>query len=182
MHLSTHTAQIIDIAIATATASWLSPGEAPSRVHCSTKNLTQRFVQLAVRNSWLSSLLASLAWVMGHRSLHLATAPQRFASRWVRFLVQQRSQKAGCRVFAKAGCHPKTRQDVAVYLCAHKNIVSLLSLTLSGCHQAASHRPAERRCRHVERETGLEPATTCLEGRVSHSHRSFAANWLYWLV
>ncbi len=83
MLLSTHTAQIIDIAIATATASWLSPGEAPSRVHCSTKNLTKRFVQLAVRNSWLSSPLASLAWVMGHRSLHLATAPQRFAADWL---------------------------------------------------------------------------------------------------
>jgi hypothetical protein len=47
-------------------------------VHCSTKNLTRRCVQLAVKNSWLPSLLASLARVMVHGSLHLATAPQKF--------------------------------------------------------------------------------------------------------
>ena len=33
-----------------------------------------------------------------------------------------------------------------------------------------------------ERETGLEPATACLEGRVSRNRRSFAMNWLNWLV
>ena len=42
------------------------------------KKRTQRFVQLAIRNSWLSSLLASLARVMGHESFHLATTLQRF--------------------------------------------------------------------------------------------------------
>jgi hypothetical protein len=36
------------------------------QLHCSTKNLTRRCVQLAVRNSWLPSLLARLAQVMGH--------------------------------------------------------------------------------------------------------------------
>ena len=44
------------------------------------KKRTQRFVQLAIRNSWLSSLLASLAQVMGHESFHLATTLQRFAA------------------------------------------------------------------------------------------------------
>ncbi len=59
------------------------------------------------------------------------------------------------------------RQDVAVRVCAHKNTVSLLSLTLPGCRQAAS-RPACRETMYkVERETGLEPATACLEGRNS---------------
>ena len=33
-----------------------------------------------------------------------------------------------------------------------------------------------------ERETGLEPATACLEGRVSQDHRQIAMNWLNWLV
>src|SRR5712692_6013807 len=47
-------------------------------VHCSTQNLTRRRIQLADRESWLSSLSAKLARVMGHGSLHLATAPQRF--------------------------------------------------------------------------------------------------------
>ena len=47
-------------------------------LHCPTKNPTRRFVQLAVRTSWLPSLLASLTRVMVHGSLHLAIAPQRF--------------------------------------------------------------------------------------------------------
>src|SRR5260221_1715198 len=48
-------------------------------VHCSTKNLTRRCVQLAVRNSWLSSLLASLARMMGHCS-------SKVCNRWARIL------------------------------------------------------------------------------------------------
>jgi len=47
-------------------------------LHCSTQNLTRRRVQLADRESRLSSLLAKLARVMSHRSLLLATAPQMF--------------------------------------------------------------------------------------------------------
>ena len=50
-------------------------------VHCSTKNLTRRFVQQASRNSWLSSLQASLARAMVYEALLLVTAPQRCASR-----------------------------------------------------------------------------------------------------
>src|SRR6266566_6269173 len=30
--------------------------------------------------------------------------------------------------------------------------------------------------------SALEPATACLEGRVSQDRRPFAMNWLYWLV
>ena len=40
----------------------------------------RRFVQQAVRKSWLLSLLARLARVMGHGSLLLAIAPQRLAA------------------------------------------------------------------------------------------------------
>jgi len=47
-------------------------------MHCSTKNLTRRSVQLAVRNSWLSSLLAKLTQAIVHGSLLLAIAPPRF--------------------------------------------------------------------------------------------------------
>ena len=49
------------------------------------------------------------------------------------------------------------RQDVAVRVCVHKNTVSLLSLTLPGCHQAASHRPAERRCTWWSGRRGSNP-------------------------
>ena len=45
---------------------------------------------------------------------------------------------------------------------------------------------SRRACREtvysVERETGLEPATACLEGRVSQNRRQLAMNWLNWLV
>jgi hypothetical protein len=50
-------------------------------VHYSTQNLTRQRIQLADRESWLSSLLAKLARVMGHGSLHLATTRQRFPRR-----------------------------------------------------------------------------------------------------
>jgi hypothetical protein len=43
--------------------SWQSDNfcqDARKMLHCSTKNLTRRFVQLAVKKSWLPSLLASL--------------------------------------------------------------------------------------------------------------------------
>jgi len=47
-------------------------------MHCFTKNLPWRFVQLAIKNSCLPSLLARREWAMGHGSLHLATDPQTF--------------------------------------------------------------------------------------------------------
>ncbi len=47
----------------------------------------------------------------------------------------------------EAGCRLKTRQDVAARLLTHKNIVPLLTITLPGCRQAASDRPAKRRCK-----------------------------------
>jgi hypothetical protein len=30
--------------------------------------------------------------------------------------------------------------------------------------------------------SGCQPATACLQGRLLHSRRTFAMNWLYWLV
>ena len=63
------------------------------------------------------------------------------------------SCETGCRMFAKAGghapneagCHPKTRQGVAVHVCAHKNTVSLLAVSLPSCRHAAYDRLAQRR-------------------------------------
>jgi hypothetical protein len=103
--------------------------------------------------------------------------------------VRQCGQKAGCRVLAKAGCHPKTRQDVAVHVSVHKNTVSLLSLTLPGCRQAACDRPAQRRSIRWSGRRGSNPrqpawkaggrkitaclaqtaATGCLTGALSFS-------------
>src|ERR1700730_1274138 len=50
------------------------------QLQCATKNRTRWCVPLAVRNSWVPSLLASLARVMVHGSLLFANAPQRFAA------------------------------------------------------------------------------------------------------
>src|SRR5579859_5926474 len=97
-------------------------------MHCSTKNLTHRCVQLAVRISWLSSLLARLAQVMPHGSLPLAIAPQRFASRWVRFLVEQCNRER--QMFAS----PR-RLVVTEHVCAKNNSVSLLAVTPLACLQ-----------------------------------------------
>jgi hypothetical protein len=65
------------------------------------------------------------------------------------------SQRARSQILAEA-MHT-LRQDVAVHLCAHKNIVSLLSLMLPGCHQAASRRTAERRCKIGSGRRGSNP-------------------------
>jgi hypothetical protein len=54
-------------------------------------------------------------------------------------------QKAGCRVHAKAECHPKLRQDVAGRLVTQKKTASLLAVSAPGCRQAASDRLAQRR-------------------------------------
>jgi hypothetical protein len=67
-------------------------------VHCLTKNLPRRLAQLAVRNSWLDSLLTKLAGAMIHGSLPLAIAPQRFP---VERLVFSAFLAAGCG-FARA--------------------------------------------------------------------------------
>ena len=58
---------------------------------------------------------------------------------------------------AKAGCHPKTRQDVAVHVFAHINTVSLLAVSLPGCHQAACDRPAQRRSIRGSGRRGSNP-------------------------
>ncbi len=50
-----------------------------------------------------------------------------------------------------------SRQDVAVSLCTNKNIVSLLSQTLPGCHQAACNWLAERRCKRWSGRWGSNP-------------------------
>lgn len=40
-------------------------------------------------------------------------------------------------------CHMKTRQDVAVHRFVHKNIAFLLTESLTGCRQTASHCPVQ---------------------------------------
>jgi hypothetical protein len=55
------------------------------------------------------------------------------------------AQRAGCRELPKAGGHAKSRQGVAARLFAHGKTVSLLAVSLPGCSQAASDRPAQRR-------------------------------------
>ena len=73
---------------------------------------------------------------------------------------------------------PKTRQGVVVLFFAHKNTVSLLSLhrlVATNWLQKGLHRDGLS----VEQETGLEPATACLEGRVSRDHRSLGIDWLW---
>ena len=57
------------------------------------QNLPRRLAQLAVRNSWLDSLLTKLAGAMIHGSLPLAIAPQRFP---VERLVFSAFLAAGC--------------------------------------------------------------------------------------
>ena len=65
------------------------------RLHCSSRNLPRRSVQLEVRNFWLPSLLASLARVMGHQSPLLATAPQTFPRRVGSYLAHAAALACG---------------------------------------------------------------------------------------
>jgi hypothetical protein len=54
-----------------------------------------------------------------------------------------------------------------VHIFAKNNSVSLLAVSSPVCLQTACRQPAKRLVVSVERETGLEPATACLEGRNS---------------
>jgi len=76
----------------------------------------------------------------------------------------------------EAGVRLYSRQVVAEHVRAKNNSVSLLAVTPLACLQTACRQPAKRLVVSRERETGLEPATACLEGRVSRNRRSFAMN------
>ena len=67
----------------------------------------------------------------------------------------------------EAGVRLTSRQVVAERVCAKNNSVSLLAATPLACLQTACRQPAKRLVVSRERETGLEPATACLEGRNS---------------
>src|SRR5690348_18292505 len=66
----------------------------------------------------------------------------------------------------EAGVRSHSRQVVAERICAKNNSVSLLAATPLACLQTPCRQPAKRLVVSRERETGLEPATACLEGRV----------------
>jgi hypothetical protein len=70
------------------------------------------------------------------------------------------------------------RQVVTGHVFAKNNSVSLLAITPLACLQTACRQPAKRLVVPWERETGFEPATACLEGRVSQDRRSFGIDRL----
>ncbi len=89
---------------------------------------------------------------------------------------------AGCYAFSEAGCHctrgrfsrtdvgrclPKTGAGFHFTLFCQKHNVPLHIPSPSGCSQTASQGPVKRQSIGKKRETGLEPATACLEGRNS---------------
>jgi len=80
--------------------------------------------------------------------------------------------------WGKADVRPHSRQVVTEHVCAKNNSVSLLAVTPFACLQTACRQPAKRLVVSRERETGLEPATACLEGRMLQYRRSLAVEWL----
>src|SRR5258706_15284795 len=58
---------------------------------------------------------------------------------------------------AKAGCHLKMRQDVAVPLFAHHKTACLLTLSPLACHEAASGEPVKRRFMRWSGRRGSNP-------------------------
>ena len=65
-----------------------------------------------------------------------------------------------------------SRQVVTEHIRAKNNSISLLAVTPLACLQTVCRQPAKRLVVSRERETGLEPATACLEGRGSQDRRS----------
>jgi hypothetical protein len=91
---------------------------------------------------------------------------------------EQMYDEAGCYVLSEAGCHetrgrclPKTGAGVhdTLFYSKQKRLLTfsftawLSSDSLGGACKETVHKE--------ERETGLEPATACLEGRVVLNHR-----------
>src|SRR6266566_2327924 len=81
---------------------------------------------------------------------------------------RKRGKNPTCRYdFSCRNACPTSRQVVAERTFAKNNDVSLLAVTPFACLQTDSTGPAKRLVVSGERETGLEPATACLEGRNS---------------
>ncbi len=72
------------------------------------------------------------------------------------------------------------RQVVTGHVFAKNNSVSLLAVSPLVCLQTACSRPAKRLVVPMERETGLEPATACLEGRNSTTELLPLIDFLSW--
>jgi hypothetical protein len=53
--------------------------------------------------------------------------------------------RAGMRSTGEAGCHPKSRQDVAAHLLTQHKTVCLLTLSPPACREAACREPVKRR-------------------------------------
>jgi hypothetical protein len=116
-----------------------------------------------------SSILASFGLLVGQERDNRAARGER--GRMLRKCEGRTSRAPGQDVASSrrqdvtrvgAGRHPTLRQDVAVRLCAHKNTVSLLSLTLPGCHRAAFSRLAERRCKNGSGRRGSNQESSLL--------------------
>src|SRR6266700_8060733 len=79
--------------------------------------------------------------------------------------------KAGCRVFCEAGCRCAPFCTIKHRLPAYLFTAWLFPTGVkSACKETMYFE---------ERETGLEPATACLEGRVSQDRRSPGMKWLW---
>src|SRR6266487_5694749 len=79
--------------------------------------------------------------------------------------------KAGCRVFWEAGCR-------CTHYCTtkHRPLACLFTARLVPTGVKSASRETMY---YLERETGLEPATACLEGRWSQNHRPLPVKWLW---
>jgi hypothetical protein len=94
--------------------------------------------------------------------------------------------EAGCHTLAEAGRHVhrgrRSRENEAGCRCTPCDTYKHRPLAY---HNAAWLSPGgfSPACKEtmyiVERETGREPATACLEGRVSHDHRLFGIDRLW---
>src|SRR5437588_2542365 len=92
---------------------------------------------------------------------------------------RKRGKNPTCRYdFSCRNACPTSRQVVAERTFAKNNDVSLLAVTPFACLQTDSTGPAKRLVVSGERETGLEPATACLEGSLSQVRRTLAINRL----
>src|SRR6266566_4281015 len=93
---------------------------------------------------------------------------------------RKRGKNPTCRYdFSCRNACPTSRQVVAERTFAKNNDVSLLAVTPFACLQTDSTGPAKRLVVSGERETGLEPATACLEGMWSQDRRPLAMKWLW---
>ena len=107
----------------------------------------------------------------------LLNMPKILCDLWSLKMLQRQILHEAMRL-AKAGCHPKMRQDVAVHVFAHHKTACLLTASPLACHEAAAGEPVKRRFREKSGRRDSNPRQPAWKAdRRKITARSFSSSF-----